>query len=452
MNEAMGDSEKLAFWGIQLKPGEPADLDLEDGETLHVSMASFGVELADKSGRSVVTATIKNSEDDGEPEKKYALSALTAGKTETVCMDISFIGEESITFEVSGKNVVHLIGNFSFENDLSDSESDDDDGSNLIGVYDDDEDASDLDEDEQMPRLIMDDDPPVITELPEEDDSSAKGKRTLSKKGGSSSKIANGKAPEPSSKKAGKQDSSKAPKASGKKPQKKIKVNEPLVEDESEEEEEDSEDESDGDTEIVKNTGKKETEAISDDEDDGDEDSDMNDAEMDDSEDEDEEEDVVKKNNVAVKPRTSKRGKAAKPSVVFKEVPSRSSAEDPRATPTNAKGKRQRKQGTAAGSAEGVTPPQTKKSKISERPGTPAPSKSASKSKTSGEPASSSKSKKTKANGAGPSSGKKAAAASASDVPSTPEPTPQKENASTPTGSGTTGKRKRRRSKKGGGS
>lgn len=240
------DPEKVAFWGIALKPGEPADLELQDGETLHVTNASLGEVLADEKGRSVVTATIRQKpedededddedDDDGEDDKaskgketeeivsKYAVTSLNAGKNESCVLDVSFVGDENVTFEVTGKNVVHLVGSFSFDHMSDDSDSDEDD---LIGEYDDDddddeEDSADEDEDDSQPRLMLE--PPTITELPDdeseeevEDAIKRKGKKANKGKEDKKAKLPNGKGPSPVKKTAGQSDK-KAGKASAEK-------------------------------------------------------------------------------------------------------------------------------------------------------------------------------------------------------------------------------------------
>lgn len=166
------DAEKVAFWGIVLKPSESAELDLKDGETLRVTTASYGEELKDKSGRSVVTASL-TSDDDSAP-KTFAVAVLTAGKSETVTIDVAFVGEENVTFSVSGKNAVHLVGNFSFEKDFDDDEdSDEEEDQHLIGLYDDDETMESDGEDEKdavtLGKLLAKD-KPIITELSDDDE------------------------------------------------------------------------------------------------------------------------------------------------------------------------------------------------------------------------------------------------------------------------------------------
>ncbi len=132
------------------------------GESLHVTMASYGPQLKDKDGRSVVTVKV------GDSEKKFAVCALSAGKTESSMLDIHFTGEEKVTFTLSGKNEVHLVGNFMFE-DLGDSD-DMEEEEDLIDVYDDGAmgEHSDDSEEVEAPTLMIDSDPPVITEVKED--------------------------------------------------------------------------------------------------------------------------------------------------------------------------------------------------------------------------------------------------------------------------------------------
>ncbi|CAN8070366.1 unnamed protein product [Agarophyton chilense] len=209
------DAEKVAFWGIVLKPGEPADLDLDDGETLRVTTASYGEDLSDSSGRSVITASIR-PDDDSSP-RKFAVAVLSAGKTETVTMDVAFVGEENVSFEVSGKNAVHLVGNFSFENDLDDEDSEDENEENhLIGLYEDTMSSeSEEDAEDGKVKALPEKDKPIITELPDEDDEDddededdeveehpveVKKSPVVSKKKGKKGKMANGESARPTKK------------------------------------------------------------------------------------------------------------------------------------------------------------------------------------------------------------------------------------------------------------
>jgi Nucleoplasmin-like domain len=132
-------------------------------------MVTLGAKLVDKVGRSVITARV------GDDPIKYALCVLVAGKTESFSLDLTFQGEETLVLEVSGKNLVNLVGNFGYEDDEDDDDEDDD---GLIHMYDDDgmigdDDDSDSDDDDDAddgrePKLLKDADPPIITELPDD--------------------------------------------------------------------------------------------------------------------------------------------------------------------------------------------------------------------------------------------------------------------------------------------
>lgn len=156
-------------------------------------MASFGPEIADGHGRSVVTVRV------GDKEDKFALCALNAGKSESTTLDVHFMGEEKVTFETSGKNDVHLVGNFSFEGDDDEDDSDDE---GLIDVYDDgamEDDDEDEDDDVEAPTLMIDNDPPVITEVKDDEEEEVKkpkkpAQKKVDKKEGASEP--NGKGPE----------------------------------------------------------------------------------------------------------------------------------------------------------------------------------------------------------------------------------------------------------------
>lgn len=169
------DASRVLFWGVELTPGKPIPFDLNEGEVLHINMASLGESLQDKTGRSVVTARV------ADDSPKFALCALTAGKMESFNLDITFSGEEKVELEVSGKNVVHLVGNFGFdgEEEGSDMFGDSDD---LINEYSDDESQDAGSSSEEEPMLLEDDDPPVITEIMEDAGAKANGKPSKAEK------------------------------------------------------------------------------------------------------------------------------------------------------------------------------------------------------------------------------------------------------------------------------
>lgn len=335
------EAEKLAFWGIALQPGQPADLELEDGETLHLTMVSYGPVLPDPKGRSVVTARI-NSPDDSTP-KVHALAVLNPGTVESRIMDVSFIGKDDVTLQITGKNPVHLIGNFSFE-DGGDESDDEDDGDQLIDEYDDD----------TIQGLVrvspdLDDDPPVIKEIVEEEDNSPASKAlAVVPKKGKKENSANGKLKPKTSRKS-------------------VNFSEPILS--SEEEEESDDEEEDKPSEDV---------------------------------------DMIKPAEPEPEPEAS-------------------------STPKSKKSKRKKKKSSNPDPEE-PTPSPTKKSKISQRPGTPAAVKSVSRT-----PKDASKElKKANMNG------------SAAADPNTPSNTPVKEK-DAPSGStpGTRStKRKRKKGKK----
>lgn len=398
------DTDKLAFWGIALKPGEPADLDLQDGETLHVTMASFGVDLADEKGRSVVTATV----DSGQ---KHGLVVLNAGKTESRVMDVSFIGEESITFEVSGKDVVHLVGNFSFENDVSDSDESDEEGEGLIGVYDDDDEIdsdSDEEDDAPEPRLLMNCDPPVITDVTEEEDKNDKAVVVKKKNKDKKEKLPNGKHKAEPKVKA-EAAATKGQKKADPKHAKKHITFKKAEESESEEEEE-----SEPAMKVETIAAKKSA-----------------------AEDEDSDEDSDDKD--AAKPSSKVLMQSADSDDDDDEV-TEVKPEDAKTTPKSAKNKRSRKRKSNA-TPEEPTSPTSKKSKISQRPGTPAAVKSgqrAVKVESAGKNSAKKANKQIHANG-GPAAG-----------PSTAAQDKPKIASDDPGSSSKSGKKRRRKSKKGG--
>lgn len=151
-------SDNFSCTGISLTPGDPTELELREGESLHVSMASLGARLKDATGRTVVT--VKTD----ELEKSFAVCVLSAGKSESTLLDITFEGDEKVTFEVTGKNQVDLVGNFSFD----DNDNSDEDVEGLLELQNGSSMALvDSDDDEDEGSTLMADDPPVITEVKE---------------------------------------------------------------------------------------------------------------------------------------------------------------------------------------------------------------------------------------------------------------------------------------------
>lgn len=170
------DASRVLFWGVEVSPGKPIPFELNDGEVLYINMASLGETLLDKAGRSVITASV------GEQGEKYALCALTAGKIESFNLDLTFAGEEKVVLEVSGRNTVHLVGNFGYEGEEGSDMFGEDEDANLINEYSDDE-SQDADDSDVEPMLLPDDDPPVITEIKNEAGVKVNGKASKKGKG-----------------------------------------------------------------------------------------------------------------------------------------------------------------------------------------------------------------------------------------------------------------------------
>ncbi|KAJ1953658.1 peptidylprolyl isomerase fpr3, partial [Linderina pennispora] len=106
------------FWGLKIVPGKTYSQTVD--ASFRVSNAALGETIGD-SGRTSVLLTVD--------DKSYVLCSLTPGKIEQQSLDISLTGGEEITFESTGKNEIHLTGNFIIEEDDTNegSESDDDD-------------------------------------------------------------------------------------------------------------------------------------------------------------------------------------------------------------------------------------------------------------------------------------------------------------------------------------
>lgn len=84
--------------------------------------------------------------DDEEEEivTTTCLCSLTAGKIENVNLNVTFVEEDAIMFEVTGKNAVHLMGNYidqtPFDNDRDDYDDNSELDSDEEDIYGEDED------------------------------------------------------------------------------------------------------------------------------------------------------------------------------------------------------------------------------------------------------------------------------------------------------------------------
>jgi len=160
----------LAVWSIALEGGEEKPVELPTH--VQVTNISFGEDLADATGRTVVKLTYSlphtsDADDDDDEEDEGALSrittvlcALTPGKIEQSSVNLTLDPDSQPTFQATGKNTVYLTGNYieqSPENDLSPfgseigSEISDEDGYDLREVSSDVEmhpdDLADIDSD-----------------------------------------------------------------------------------------------------------------------------------------------------------------------------------------------------------------------------------------------------------------------------------------------------------------
>ncbi|OWZ47103.1 FK506-binding protein 4 [Cryptococcus neoformans c45] len=102
------------------------------------------------------------SDFEDELEETNVLCSLTAGKTEQASLNLTFVRGEVVMFEVTGDNVVHLMGNYIQQDEDSDDESDsdfdgEDDYSELYGS----DDELELDSEEEAAVA-------KITEIPDE--------------------------------------------------------------------------------------------------------------------------------------------------------------------------------------------------------------------------------------------------------------------------------------------
>ncbi|KAG8714492.1 peptidylprolyl isomerase fpr4 [Ceratobasidium sp. 394] len=125
----------VAIWSQDLEPNKRNVYTVEND--IRISGASLPAHLKDNTGRTVVEVVIKipdnyeiedipTDEKTGEkiPMHRFVLCALTPGKVEQLPLDLIFPEGEEIEFVVTGKNPVHLYGNYITQNGNSDEDSD----------------------------------------------------------------------------------------------------------------------------------------------------------------------------------------------------------------------------------------------------------------------------------------------------------------------------------------
>lgn len=135
----------VAVWSIVLTPGEKETIVPQ--ADLQIKNAALGETLSDESGRTTVKLTYLNpakmddeeeeevDQESPEDEITTVLCSLTAGKIEQSACDLILEKDEEYTFELIGKNTVHLYGNYidqfadqpphdsDMESDMSDEEA-----------------------------------------------------------------------------------------------------------------------------------------------------------------------------------------------------------------------------------------------------------------------------------------------------------------------------------------
>ncbi|KAG8760433.1 peptidylprolyl isomerase fpr4 [Serendipita sp. 396] len=133
----------LATWNVRLEPSKKTTVRLTSHADLKITNAALDAILADENGRSTVMIEIQNapldSDDDSEDEtgspslaQNFVLTNLVPRTVESSIHDTIITRPAEITFEVIGKNTIHLSGYYYAPADL----------------YSDDEDEYDEDEDE----------------------------------------------------------------------------------------------------------------------------------------------------------------------------------------------------------------------------------------------------------------------------------------------------------------
>ncbi|KAG6418150.1 hypothetical protein SASPL_120349 [Salvia splendens] len=107
----------MAFWGIEVKPGEPYILSDEERGRLHVTQATLG------SGASTKKSILQCEVGDKKP---IYLCSLLPDRLETCPLNLEFEEDEKVTFSIIGPQSVHLCGFFYGDESDDEDESDED--------------------------------------------------------------------------------------------------------------------------------------------------------------------------------------------------------------------------------------------------------------------------------------------------------------------------------------
>ncbi|KAI8581289.1 hypothetical protein K450DRAFT_232325 [Umbelopsis ramanniana AG] len=131
----------LGFWGLHVLPGKTYTQVVD--ASFRVSMASFGEEI-----KSQERTCVKVNVDD----KEFVLCALTPKHIEQQLLDHNFVEGEEVTFSVSGKNAVHLTGNYIPDDDMDQDPYDSD---LMMGSSDEEDDLEEASEDDEEDDDIL---------------------------------------------------------------------------------------------------------------------------------------------------------------------------------------------------------------------------------------------------------------------------------------------------------
>ncbi|GJJ06236.1 hypothetical protein Clacol_000426 [Clathrus columnatus] len=134
----------LAAWSLVVEPGKKITHDVF--RDIKITNAALGATLEDEKARSTLKifytpppTTDDEEEDEGEDTKKkspqkqenenvkeVALCSLIPGSIEQATLDITFVEDDVVHFEVVGKNSIHLFGNYIDQDPMADMPPEDD--------------------------------------------------------------------------------------------------------------------------------------------------------------------------------------------------------------------------------------------------------------------------------------------------------------------------------------
>jgi len=128
-----------SFWAVEILPGEHSITTVPEFD-LHITQAVLPADAKD-TGRTVVNVKVG--------EKTFAVASLKLNTSDSQSVDLIFDADRPVSFSVTGKNPVHLVGYYVGGGGEESEGEDDEDMYGQLGLGEDsDEELGEIDEDD----------------------------------------------------------------------------------------------------------------------------------------------------------------------------------------------------------------------------------------------------------------------------------------------------------------